>query len=150
MRPFVAPMLWLAAMAAPVHAQDVVKLPSSTQPSVSRPDDLFNLAPGQWHFGRQLWTGQDPCDEKICEAGFTSGDLVVSVERSDKFVRIIAGLKACESVGFSELETGSRPGKYTRKKLVALVDDVVKGVSKTCNIPARVTVPLDAALMFPR
>ena len=149
MRRLMLPMLSLAAAAVGVRAQDIVKLPSTAQPSVSRPDDLFKLAPGQWHFARQLWTGPEPCDEKVCEAGFTSGDLVVSVERSDKFVRIIAGLRSCESVGFSELETGSHPGKYTRKKLSGLVKDVVKGVGKTCKIAAPAIAPLDAALMFP-
>ena len=36
-------------------AQEIVKVPAGKVPSVSRPDDLFKLAPGQWHFARRLW-----------------------------------------------------------------------------------------------
>src|SRR3954466_15686531 len=107
-------LLFAMSLGLPAHAQEIVKVPETLQPSVKRPDDLFQLPPGQWHFARHLWQSQEPCDDKSCEAGFTSGDLVISVERSDKFVRIIAGLRDCQSVGFSEIETGSKPDKYAR------------------------------------
>ena len=116
---------------------------------MARPDDLFQLPAGQWHFAKQLWSGNEPCDDKACEAGFTSGDLVVSVERSEKFVRLIAGLRNCEAVGFSEMETGNKPGKSARKRVAKQVKNVVKGVAKSCNATAPDVAPLDVALMFP-
>jgi hypothetical protein len=132
----------LSLLAAPSQAQEVVKVPAKEAPDVARPDDLFALPPGQW----QLAT---PCDDKQCEAGFTSGDLVVSVERSEKFVRIIAGLKNCEAVGFSEIETGNKPGKGTRKKVAKQVSNVVKGVAKSCNVTVADVAPFDVSPMFP-
>ena len=139
----------LSLLAAPSLAQDIVKVDAKDAPTVSRPDDLFTLPPGQWHFAKQLWSGNEPCDDKQCEAGFTSGDLVVSVERNAKFVRLIAGLRNCEAVGFSEMETGNSPGKGTRKRVAKQVGNVVKGVGKSCNATAPAVAPLDVALLFP-
>ena len=39
----------LSLLAAPSLAQEVVKVPAKEAPTVSRPDDLFALPPGQWH-----------------------------------------------------------------------------------------------------
>jgi hypothetical protein len=139
----------LSLLAAPSLAQEVVKIPATEAPTVSRPDDLFALPPGQWHYAKQLWSGNEPCDDQHCEAGFTSGDLVISVERSEKFVRLIAGFRNCEAVGFSEMEPGNKPGKYSRKKVRKQVNNVVKGVAKTCNSTAPSVPDLDPALLYP-
>ena len=144
----VAPMLGI--LSGMLTAQEVVKLPASSQPSVTRPDDLFRLPPGTWYFGRALWKDDSPCDEKTCEAGFNSGDLVVSAERSGKFVRVIAGLKNCESVGFSEIEAGDKPGKYTRGKVADLVSKVTKGLSQTCKVQTPEVPRLEAVHLFAR
>ncbi len=139
----------LSLLAAPSLAQEVVKIPAKEAPTVSRPDDLFNLPPGQWHYAKQLWSGSEPCDAQHCEAGYTDGILAVSVERSDKFVRLIAGFRNCEAVGFSEMEPGNKPGKYNRKKVRKQVSNVVKGVAKTCNMTAPSVPDLDPALLYP-
>ncbi|MFL6767361.1 MAG: hypothetical protein ACJ8FC_02675 [Sphingomicrobium sp.] len=139
----------LTLMTAPLLAQEVVKVQAKEAPTVARPDDLFALPPGQWNYAKQLWSGNEPCDAQHCEAGFTSGDLVVSVERSEKFVRLIAGFRNCEAVGFSEMEPGNKPGKYSRKKVARQVANVVKGVAKTCNMTAPSVADLDARLLFP-
>ena len=139
----------LSLLAAPSLAQEVVQVPASDAPTVARPDDLFLLPPGQWHFAKQLWSGNEPCDVQHCEAGYTSGDLVISVERSEKFVRLIAGFRNCEAVAFSEQEPGTKPGKYSRKKIRKQVNYVVKGLAKTCNLTAPTVPDLDPALLFP-
>ncbi|MFL6747290.1 MAG: hypothetical protein ACJ8E6_01180 [Sphingomicrobium sp.] len=139
----------LTLVGAPLLGQEVVKVQAKEAPTVARPDDLFALPPGQWNYAKQLWSGNEPCDAQHCEAGFTSGDLVVSVERSEKFVRLIAGFRNCEAVGFSEMEPGNKPGKYSRKKVARQVANVVKGVAKTCNMTAPAVADLDARLLFP-
>ena len=131
-------------------AQEIVKVPQGEAPTVSRPDDLFNLAPGQWHFGRHLWEGPAPCTPEACEAGFTIGDLVVSAEHSGEFVRIIAGHRGCGSTGFSEVEVGKKPGKPTFGRVRKQVERVVKGVSKTCQLAVPAVPALDAAQLFPK
>ena len=140
----------LSLLAAPSLAQEVVKIPATEAPTVSRPDDLFALPPGQWHYAKQLWSGSEPCDGKHCEAGFTSGDLVISVERSEKYARLIAGFRNCEAVAFSEMEPGNKPGKYTRKKVAKQVNNVVKGLAKSCNATAPAVADLDVAVLFPK
>ncbi len=52
-----------------------------------------------------LWQGSEPCTEEQCEAGFTSGDLVISVEHSKGWSRVLAGFRNCAPVAFSEIET---------------------------------------------
>jgi len=136
--------------AAGVGAQEIVTVPESKAPSVSRPDDLFKLPPGQWYFAKRLWEGPEACTPDACEAGFTSGDLVVSAEHAGEFVRVIAGLRGCQSTGFSEIEVGKKPGKPTFGRVRELVEKVVKGVSKTCNVTTPKVPRLEAAQLFPQ
>ena len=141
----------LAALSgSPADAQEIVKVPHSQARTVSRPDDLFSLAPGQWHFAKAHWEGSEPCTPTQCEAGFTSDGLVISVEHAGEHVRIIAGLRGCESVGFSEVEVGTKPGKPTFGRVRKQVERVVKGVAKTCKLAAPNVPELDAAQLFPK
>ena len=139
----------LPLLAAPLQAQEIVKVEAKEAPTVSRPDDLFQLPPGQWYFAKQLWAGNEPCDAQHCEAGFTDGIIVVSVERSEKYVRLIAGLRNCEAVGFSEMQTGSNLKKSEGKRVAKQVKNVVKGVAKTCNVTAPSVPALNAAQLYP-
>ena len=97
--------------------------------AVARPDDLFTLSPDQWHVSKRLLEAPAPCTREQCEAGFTSGGIVVSAERSGEFIRIIAGFRGCEAVGSSEVEVGTRPGKATFGRVREQIKRVVKGVS---------------------
>lgn len=130
-------------------AQEIVKVPQS-KAQVARPDDLFSLPPGQWQFAKHLWEGAAPCLPSQCEAGITVGDLVVSVEHSGEFVRIIAGLRGCESVDYSEVSVGTKPGKPTFGRVRKQVEWVVKGTAKTCSATAPAVPSLDAAQLFPK
>lgn len=137
------------ALPAAAGAQEIIKLPPGADRGVSRPDDLFDLPPGEWHFAKQLWQGRESCTSEQCEAGFTTGDLVVSAEHSGAHVRIIAGLRNCEATAFSEMETGKKPSKYQRKRVAKQVRTVVKGLGKSCKTKIAAIAPLDAALLFP-
>ena len=139
----------LLLSATAVEAQEIVEVPAS-KANVSRPDDLFALPPGQWHMARSIAAGSDPCVSDQCEAGFTSGDLVVSVEHAKDFVRIIAGFKGCERTAYSETEVGSKPGKPTFGRVAKQVDEVVKGLAKTCSMTAPSVPKLEAAQLFPK
>lgn len=145
-RPTFALILLSASTSA--IGQQVVKIPQS-QSQISRPDDLFDLTPGQWHFAKRLWEGASPCTSTECEGGYTSGDLVISAEHSGQFVRIIAGFRNCEAVGHSEVEVGNKPGKSSFKRVRKQVDRVVKGVAKTCKLTAPTVGPFEAAQLFP-
>jgi hypothetical protein len=142
------PLALLFASTA-VQAQEIVEVPAS-KANVARPDDLFALPPGQWHMARSLTQGSDACVSDQCEAGFTSGDMVVSVEHAKEFVRIIAGFKGCEKTAYSEVEVGSKPGKPTFGRVAKQVQQVVKGAGKTCGVTAPDVPKLDVASMFPK
>jgi hypothetical protein len=147
-----AMLIALAAFCVPaaLSGQEIVKVPEA-KANVSRPDDLFNLPSGQWFVARQLWQGgRDPCDADGCEAGFNSGDLVVSVEHAKGFVQVIAGFKNCQSVGFSEVEIGDKADSYDRSRVSDLIKKVVKGLEKTCSRKAPAVPKLDVASMFPK
>jgi hypothetical protein len=131
------------------QAQEIVKVPASKS-NVARPDDLFALPPGQWVMEKTLSGAAEPCTAEQCEAGFTSGDLVVSVEHSKEFVRIIAGLRNCEGTAYSEVEVGTKPGKPTFGRVSKQIERVVKGLSKTCNATVPEVPKLNVASMFPR
>jgi len=137
--------LMLASTCA--EAQEVEKVPAS-KANVARPDDLFNLPPGQWLMQRTLSGAAEPCTTEQCEAGFTSGDLVISVEHAKEFVRIIAGFRNCENTAYSEVEVGTKPGKPTFGRVSKQIERVVKGLSKTCKATAPAVPKLDVASMF--
>ena len=139
----------ISMISAPVLAQHLEKIDASKAPTVYRPDDLFQLPPNQWHYANHLWQGSDPCTDEQCEAGFTSGDLVVSFEHSGDWVRIMAGFRNCAPVAFSEIETGKSPGKSSRAKVERQLAQVVKGASKTCKVTAPAVANISVASMFP-
>ena len=141
----------IAALAATiaVHGQEIVEVPMSKS-GVALPEDVFGLPPGQWYVARQISQGNDPCTPDSCEAGFTSGDLVVSVEHAKEFVRVIAGFRGCQGVAYQEVETGVKPGSYGRSQVSRLVKDVVKGAEKSCKLKAPKVPKLDVASLFPK
>ncbi len=130
-------------------AQEIVEVPAS-KANVARPDDLFSLPPGQWHFAKSLSSAREICAVDECEAGFTSGDLVVSVEHAKDFVRIIAGLRGCERTAYSEVEVGAKPGKPTFGRVAKQLERVIKGVGKTCSMSVPTVPKLEVAQLFPK
>ena len=136
-------------LSSPLMAQHIEEIAASKVPTVYRPDDLFQLPPNQWHYAKQLWEGSDTCTADECEAGFTSGALVLSVEHSGDWVRIMAGFKDCAPVAFSEIETGKSPGKSSRAKVERQVAQVVKGAAKSCKVTAPAIANISVASMFP-
>ncbi len=141
--------LSVALISTPVFAQHIEEIAASKAPTVYRPDDLFQLPPGQWHYAEHLWQGSNPCVLDQCEAGFTSGDLVLSVEHSKGWVRVMAGFRNCAPVAFSEIETSKSPDRYLRSHVEAQVKRVVKGAAKTCKVTAPAVANLSVASMFP-
>ncbi|WP_156457772.1 hypothetical protein [Altererythrobacter sp. Root672] len=145
-------MTWLIAAAlgvgTGVMAQEIVEIPAS-EVDVAKPEDLYKLEPGRWHLARQLWAGSEPCSPTQCEAGFTSGDLVVSAEHSAGKVTIVAALRGCPSTAFSELDIGDKASKSERSKIAKQVQRVVKGLGKTCNVTPPAVTALTGDWLFP-
>ena len=141
----------LAALsaAAAAQGQEIVEVPASKS-GVTLPEDIFGLPPGQWYMAKQVTQGNEPCTPDACEAGFNSGDLVVSVEHAGKFVQVIAGFRSCASVAFQELETGQNPGKSRRAELSRLMGKVVKAAEQSCKVSAPMVPKLDVAALFPK
>jgi hypothetical protein len=132
-----------------VQAQEIVEVPAS-KAGVALPEDLFSLPPGQWYVSKLISHGSEPCTPEACEAGFNSGNLAVSVEHAKNHVQVIAGFRGCQGVAFQEVETGMRPGKYSRGKVSQLIKDVVKGAEKSCKMKAPDVPQLDVASLFPK
>lgn len=126
-----------------------MEIPAS-RANVARPDDLFELPPGQWHLAKSFALGREPCVPEQCEAGFTSGDLVVSVEHARSFVLVIAGVRGCERTAFAEIEVADRPGSSTFRRIAKRVRQVVKGLAETCRVSVPDVPKLEASQLFPR
>ena len=143
----IAGALIFAAGAA--WAQEIVEVPAS-KAGVVLPEDIFGLPPGQWYVAKQVTQGSEPCTPEACEAGFHSGDLVVSVEHAGKFVQVIAGFRGCQSVAFNEVETGTSPGGSRRGEVSTLIKKAVKAAEKSCKLKAPDVPKLDIAALFPK
>ena len=129
-------------------AQEIVKVPAKDA-NVSRPDDMFALPAGQWYVSKLISAGSEPCTETACEAGYTSGDLVISVEHGGSHTMVITGFRNCESVGFNEVATGNSPNKAVRSEVWTLVRKAVKATAKTCNVKAPDVAKLDVVRLYP-
>lgn len=113
------------------------------------PEDLFRLPPGTWAFAKQLWKGDEPCTADACEAGYTSGDLAVSVERNKTFLRIVAGFRGCANVSWNEYEVGKKASKYDTKTIVKRIERTVGTSAKYCKVAAPSLADLDARRLYP-
>lgn len=137
------------SLAATAQAQEIVEVPVSKS-GVVLPDDIFGLPPGQWFVSKQVSQGDAPCTPEACEAGFNSGEFVISVEHAQEYVRVIAGFRGCPGVAFQEVETGIRPGGSRRRNVSAVIKDVVKGAEKSCKLKAPSVPKLDVNALFPK
>lgn len=138
----------LSLLATPSFAQEIVKVPAS-QAGVGLPEDIFALPPGQWYVARQVSLGNEPCTADACEAGFNSGDLVISVERAKDYVQVIAGFRGCQAVAFQEVQTGLTPGASRRGEVNHLLQKVVKAAEQSCKLKAPKVPKLDVASLYP-
>ena len=138
----------LVSSAFPASAQDIVKVPVS-EAGVTLPEDIFNIPAGQWYVARQVSQGNEPCTADACEAGFNSGDLVISVEHAKENTRVIAGFRGCEAVAFQEARTGIKPSASQRGEVSHLLKKVVKAAEKSCNVKAPSVPKLDVKSLYP-
>ena len=113
------------------------------------PEDLFRLPPGAWAFAKQLWKGDEPCTADACEAGYTNGDLVVSIERNKKYLRIVAGFRGCANVSWNEYEVGKKASKYDTKTIGKRIKQTVETSAKYCKVAAPLLADLDARRLYP-
>jgi len=138
----------LAFYSAVAGALEIVKV-NASEANVSRPDDMFALPPGQWFVSKLISQGNQPCTPDACEAGFNSGDLVISVEHANEYTRVIAGFRNCEAVAFQEAKTGEKPGSSARGEVAHLLKKVVKAAEKSCNAKAPSVPKLDIKSLYP-
>ncbi len=144
-------LLLAVALAVPgtAVAQRIVEVPSS-EVDVVKPEDLYSRTPDRWHLARELWQGDDPCTPTQCEAGYTSGNLVVSAEHNGTSVIVTAAWRGCSATAYSELDIGDEASKGERKKIAKQVQRVVKGLGKTCKVETMPEVaPLTGDWLFP-
>lgn len=136
------------ALAGPASAQRIVEVPAS-EVDVAKPEDLYARPPDRWHLARELWQGDEPCSATQCEAGYTTGDLAVSAERSGASVTITAAWRGCSATAYSQLDLGETVSKGERKKIARQVERVVKGLGKTCKVETMpVVAPLTGDWLF--
>jgi hypothetical protein len=140
----------LCVLPVPVHAQQVEKVPAGSPGAPALPEDLFGLPPDTWSIAKQLWKGNEACTKDQCEAGFTSGDLVVSIERSKKYVRVVAGFRNCASVAWNEYEIGDKASKRDNKTIEKRVKKVIEASAKYCKAVAPTVAALDVGRLFPQ
>jgi len=138
----------IALVATPIAAQEIVKVKAS-EANVARPDDIFGLPAGQWYVAKAVTQGTEPCTAEACEAGFNSGDLVISVEHANEWTRVIAGFRGCEAVAYQEAQTGIKPGSSQRGDVSHLLKKVVKAAEKSCGKKAPSVPKLDVKSLFP-
>jgi hypothetical protein len=133
----------------PISAQLVEEVRTTSTNTPTLPEDLFNLPPGDWALARKLWEGREPCTTDECEAGYTTGDLVVSVERNKEYVRIIAGFRNCASVAWSEYKIGKKASSGGTKTIRRLIGTAIETSAKYCKVAAPSVASLDASRLYP-
>jgi hypothetical protein len=148
---------WLRALAValllappPLWAgQRVEKVRAGSPDAQKLPEDLFDLPPGAWAFAEHLWQGDSPCTADFCEAGYTSGDLVVSVERTKEHVYVVAGFRGCVGVAWNDYPIGGKASGRDTKAIASHVRKAVATSAKHCKVAAPAVAALDARRLYP-
>ena len=148
LRPFIVSLVFLFASQVSIAAR-VEEVRGGSAETPAFPEDLFRFAPGTWAFAKQLWKGDEPCTPDICEAGYTAGDLVVSVERYQTSLRIVAGFRGCTSVAWNDYEVGDKASKRDTKTIGKRIQKTVGTSAKYCKLTAPAIAELNASLLFP-
>ncbi|MCL6682490.1 hypothetical protein [Sphingomonas alba] len=138
----------LTLITSPAGSQEIVKVKAS-EANVARPDDIFSLPAGQWYVAKAVTQGTEACTIEACEAGFNTGDLVISVEHANEYTRVIAGFRGCEAVAFQEAQTGIKPSSSQRGEVSHLLKKVVKAAEKSCGVKAPSVPKLDVKSLYP-
>lgn len=133
----------------PGGAQSVEEVRKIGADTPALPEDLFRLRPGSWAFAKELWAGDDPCTADQCEGGYTSGDMVVSVERAKTYVRIVAGFRGCGSVAWNEYEIGKKASKSDTRAIEKNMKRAAETSAEYCKVVAPVIAAFDARQLFP-
>jgi len=144
---FIGTILLFAAR--PGGAQPVEEVRKANADTPALPEDIFRLRPGSWAFAKELWAGDDPCTADQCEGGYTSGDMVVSVERSKTYVRIVAGFRGCGSVAWNEYEIGKKASKSDTRTIEKHMKRAAETSAKYCKVMAPIIAAFDARQLFP-
>lgn len=139
--------IFLASTSVEAQRVEEVRTPDSETPVL--PEDLFRLPPGTWTSARQLWSGDEPCTADECEAGYTSGDVVVSVERQKTYLRVVAGFRGCQSVAWNEYKIGKKASGSDTKTIARRIKKTVGASAKYCKVEAPTIAALDARQLFP-
>ena len=130
-------------------AQRIEQVRPGNPDTPALPDELFRLPPGPWAFARQLWKGDESCTPDQCEAGYTTGDLVVSVERQKTYLRIVAGFRGCASVAWNEYEVGDKASSRDTKTIGKRLKKTIGASAKYCKVSAPVIATLDSRQLYP-
>lgn len=98
------------ALTAVLCAGAAVSAPVLADPAPPIPSHLFQLPERQWVVS--------PCAAERCEAGYRSGDLVLSVRRAPEAIIAVAGVRGCDAVSArglrrNALETLSPADQYS-------------------------------------
>ena len=136
-------------VAQPSSGQQIEEVRAGSADAPTLPEDLFRLPPGAWVFAKQLWKGDDPCTADECEAGYTSGDLVVSVERHKKYLRVVAGFRGCVSVAWNEYEIGNKASSRDTRTISKRLKQSIGTSAKHCKVSPPTVATLDARQLYP-
>ena len=103
----VATTTGFAAFAA---ALALAALPALAETVPAVPDYLFRAPEQQWVTGASLGDPGGACEPQHCEAGYRSGDLVLSVRREPGAIRAVAGVRGCAAVSWHLIQPSSLAG----------------------------------------
>jgi len=112
--------------------------PASADLPPAIPDYLFALPEGEWVFGEKLWEGPAGCQPDLCEAGYHSGDLVLSIVRGLNYVQAVAGMRGCGGVSYNVVNLDEWSG-ISSEQWLANVSRMARSLAaiarQGCNAP---------------
>jgi hypothetical protein len=97
------------------------------------PDYLYQLPERQWAIGGTLAGQRTDCGADACEAGYRSGDLVLSVRRNPSQIQAVAGVRGCNAVGTRVVPTAALQGKspWDQYTLISRAALLAAGAART-------------------
>jgi hypothetical protein len=133
-------------------ACSIVATPTFADPPPARPDYVASLPLRTWVFGKLLWQDREPCTPDLCEAGFNSAPLFLSVEiqpdveengEHKHIIQITTGISECDTVGWNVIRASAWVSLNFEQRLDLVsgrVRSLVELVERQCK--ARLVEPI--------
>lgn len=118
-------------------------------PPPAIPTYLAQFPDRQWTFAERLWRAFAPCSERLCEGGYRNGSYVLSLDRQQHHLRIVAGFPNCAQTSWNDIDLTTIQPADRAERIGALIASITAFAARGCNVTTPVVEAPPIDRLFP-